>query len=70
MRDCPYCGNPMPIDRSRSCGELECRRLIRSGRHTRPRRRPEPALADTLPPSDLRFLGGILRHTFSLRIWE
>lgn len=69
MPDCPYCGNPMPIDRTKSCGELECRRAIRSGHTARPRGRREATLAETLPALERRFLGALLTHTFNVRTW-
>jgi hypothetical protein len=70
MRDCPYCGNPLPIDRTRSCGDIQCRRAIKTGYVSRPRRRPEPALADTLPARERRFLQSLLLHHFNVRTWE
>lgn len=68
MRDCPYCGEPMPIDRTRSCGELECRRAIASGKTTRPRRQ-DRALSEFLPARDFRFLSAVLKHPFAVRTW-
>lgn len=68
-RECPYCGGPIPVDRSRSCGEIECRRAIRSGRTSRPRRLA-PTLAETLPAPERRFLASLLLADFNLRTWE